>query len=89
MTTWFYLGFKRIEGLDDYTGLKSLWLDHNHFKTIGDGLSRMEKLTCLFLQNNSLSDLRGIESLQNLVILDVSNNQLENTQLLGNKLNNS
>lgn len=79
----FVLGFKKIEGLDDYTGLKSLWLDHNHFKTIGDGLSQMQNLTCLFLQNNSLSDLQGIESLQNLVILDVSSNQLEDTGLLG------
>jgi Leucine-rich repeat (LRR) protein len=69
--------------LEEYTHLRSLWLDHNHFQRLGDGLSHMSQLKCLFIQSNSLTNLNGIEQLQQLAILDVSDNRLEDTNLLG------
>lgn len=78
-------GFKKIECLEEYTGVKSIWLDHNYL-TVIDGLYGMSRLKCLFLQNNSLTSLRGIETLRELVILDVSNNKLVDTNYLGQQL---
>ena len=43
----------------------------------------MTQLKCLFIQSNSLTDLSGIEQLQQLAILDVSDNRIEDTNLLG------
>ncbi|XP_045036940.1 dynein axonemal assembly factor 1-like isoform X2 [Daphnia magna] len=74
-------GFKFIELLEDYVGLKSLWLDHNCITKI-TGLHNMKNLKCLFIRNNFLTDLRGIECLEQLVILDVSNNLLTDTNAL-------
>ena len=77
------IGFKRIESLEEYTHLRSLWLDHNHLNRLGNGLAHMTQLKCLFIQSNSLTDLSGIEQLQQLAILDVSDNRIEDTNLLG------
>jgi len=41
-------------------------------------------LKCLFLQNNCLTNLDGIDELQELVILDVSHNQICRTSPLEN-----
>lgn len=37
-----------------------------------------DQLRCLFLQNNALTELTGLEQLHQLVILDVSHNKLRN-----------
>ena len=75
-------GFQRIESLEDYVNLRTLWLDHNYFSSL-HGLLHLKQLKCLFIQNNALSSLEGVEFLEQLVILDVSHNQLTNTNHIG------
>lgn len=41
-----FKGFRRIEGLEEYTALKSLWLEGNAIGVI-EGLSHLESLKCL------------------------------------------
>ncbi|XP_014241798.1 dynein assembly factor 1, axonemal homolog isoform X2 [Cimex lectularius] len=61
-----YQGFTKIENLDEYTGLKSLWLAHNALSKI-ENLENQTALKCLYLQNNII---RNIENLEGMRLLD-------------------
>lgn len=46
-----YLGYQKIECLEEYTELKCLWLECNALTEIS-GLENQSKLRSLFVQNN-------------------------------------
>lgn len=78
LNTQLYLhfrGFRKIEGLDDFTNLKALWLESNGLQKL-ENLDQQRNLKCLYVQQNLIRRLENIESLVSLVILDVSQNQL-------------
>ena len=61
--------------LEHYTGVKSLHLSCNGIAKI-EHLAPLTELRCLFVQQNCIESLSGIEGNVNLSTLNVSNNQL-------------
>jgi len=70
-----FKGFQQIDGLEEYTALRALFLEGNAIDTI-TGLSTCTELRCLYLQQNCLTEITGLEELQQLDTLNISDNSL-------------
>nr|Q29KL8.2 RecName: Full=Dynein axonemal assembly factor 1 homolog; AltName: Full=Defective transmitter-recycling protein; AltName: Full=Leucine-rich repeat-containing protein 50 homolog [Drosophila pseudoobscura pseudoobscura] len=77
-----FQGYQCIENLDEYTELKSLWLESNAISEI-QNLTKLTKLKCLYLQNNLITKMENLEFNRELDTLNLSQNHIRKIENIG------
>ena len=76
-----YKGFRKIEGLDEYTNVRSIFLECNGISKI-ENLEVMPQLVSLYLQSNCIMRIENLELLSNLQYLNLSKNNISEVENL-------
>ena len=77
-----YKGFRKIQALDAYTGLRCLWLEGNGLDEIG-GLENQAEMRTLYLHENCIHEIKGLDALTNLDTLNLAKNFIGRVEGLG------
>lgn len=64
-------GYSRIQNLEEYTGLKVIWLEGNGLTKI-EGLDAQAELSTLYLQENMIEKMENLSHLTRLNTLNLS-----------------
>lgn len=70
-----YQGFSYIQNLEEYTGLKALWLEGNGLAAIS-GLEKQTELRSLYLHENLIERIENLDSQTELDCLNLSKNYI-------------
>eukprot|EP01032_Pedospumella_encystans_P007895 gene7895-9412_t len=76
-----YKGFKEIANLDEYTGLKALWLEGNGLFKI-QGLEHQKDLRTLYLHENIIEKIENLENQTELDNINLSKNYIRKIENL-------
>lgn len=71
-----YKGWRELQNLEGWTGLKTLYAECNAFSEI-TGLQTCTKIRSLFLQENCIKRISGLETLTDLWSINLSSNFIE------------
>ncbi|XP_052897726.1 dynein axonemal assembly factor 1 homolog [Anopheles moucheti] len=77
-----YSGYNAIAGLEEYVGLKCLWLECNAISGIS-GLEHQTQLRCLYLHNNLIKKIENLENCKQLDTLNLSHNHIAKIENCG------
>ena len=76
-----YKGFRKIEGLEEYSNVRSVFLECNGIMKIEN--LEMPHLVSLYLQSNSITRMENLELLSNLQYLNLAHNRISEVENLG------
>ncbi len=76
-----YHGFQKIEGLEEWTGLRALWLEGNGFTAI-EGLETLTDLRCLYAHQNCIKEIGGLDHCPLMASINLSNNMIQSISSL-------
>ncbi|KAL4703365.1 hypothetical protein ACJJTC_015443 [Scirpophaga incertulas] len=68
-----FKGFTKIENLDEYTGLKCIFLENNGIQRI-EGLDALSQLKCLYLHYNIVKKIENLQGCPKLDTLNLDHN---------------
>lgn len=77
-----YKGIRKIEGLQEYTGVKSMFLECNGIIAI-ENLEVLTGLVQLYLQHNCITRIENLQCQVNLIYLNLSHNNIKVVENLG------
>ncbi|XP_040167310.1 dynein assembly factor 1, axonemal homolog [Anopheles arabiensis] len=80
-----YSGYNAIDGLDEYVGLKCLWLECNAISNIS-GLDHQSQLRCLYLHNNLIKKIENLQHCKQLDTLNLSHNHIAKIENCGSDI---